>query len=214
MSNILLVDDHAVVRNGVKQILSDNMDQVTIGEASDSVETVFQLRKKSWDLMILDIRLPGHSGIDILKKVKSEHPKLPVLMFSTYPESQYAVRLIKAGAAGYLSKDAEESEILIAVSAILKGGRYINDVVGGLLADYVDRKADVNVEEVPHLALSNREYEIFLHLATGLGPTDIAERLSVSAKTVSTHRSRLLQKMGLSNNAELTLYANNKSLNL
>ena len=212
MSSILLVDDHAVVRNGLKQMLIENLGSVVLGEANAAIEAMQQVRKQDWGLVVLDIRLPGRSGVDVLKQIKSEKPHLPVLILSSYPESQYAVRLIQAGAAGYISKDAEEKEIIKAVKTATAGGRYINEIVGGLLANSMSRSFS-NADDLSlYESLSDREYQIFLELASGKRAKDIAEKLQVSAKTVATHRSRLMQKMGFSTNAELTLYANKSGL--
>ena len=212
MSSILLVEDHAVVRNGLKQMLIENLDLVVLAEANDAIEAMQQVRKQDWDLVVLDIRLPGRSGVDVLKQIKSEKPHLPVLILSSYPESQYAVRLIQAGAAGYISKDSEETEIIKAVKTAAAGGRYINEIVGGLLANTMSRSFS-NADDLSlYESLSDREYQIFLELASGKRAKDIAEKLQVSAKTVATHRSRLMQKMGFSTNAELILYANKSGL--
>ena len=212
MSSILLVEDHAVVRNGLKQMLIENLDLVVFAEANDAIEAMQHVRKQDWDLVVLDIRLPGRSGVDVLKQIKSEKPHLPVLILSSYPESQYAVRLIQAGAAGYISKDAEETEIIKAVKTAAAGGRYINEIVGGLLANTMSRSFS-NADDLSlYESLSDREYQIFLELASGKRAKDIAEKLQVSAKTVATHRSRLMQKMGFSTNAELILYANKSGL--
>ena len=212
MSSILLVEDHAVVRNGLKQMLIENLDLVVLAEANDAIEAMQQVRKQDWDLVVLDIRLPGRSGVDVLKQIKSEKPHLPMLILSSYPESQYAVRLIQAGAAGYISKDAEETEIIKAVKTAAAGGRYINEIVGGLLANTMSRSFS-NADDLSlYESLSDREYQIFLELASGKRAKDIAEKLQVSAKTVATHRSRLMQKMGFSTNAELILYANKSGL--
>lgn len=212
MSSILLVEDHAVVRNGLKQMLIENLDLVVLAEANDAIEAMQQVRKQDWDLVVLDIRLPGRSGVDVLKQIKSEKPHLPVLILSSYPESQYAVRLIQAGAAGYISKDAEETEIIKAVKTAAAGGRYINEIVGGLLANTMSRSFS-NADDLSlYESLSDREYQIFLELASGKRAKDIAEKLQVSAKTVATHRSRLMQKMGFSTNGELILYANKSGL--
>ena len=212
MSSILLVDDHAVVRNGLKQMLMEHLGSVIFGEANDAIDAMRQVRHQDWGLVVLDIRLPGRSGVDVLKQIKSEKPHLPVLILSSYPESQYAVRLIQAGAAGYISKDAEESEIIKAVKTAAAGGRYINEIVGGLLANSMSRNFSSEDDFSLYESLSDREYQIFLELASGKRAKDIAEKLQVSAKTVATHRSRLMLKMGFSNNAELTLYANKLGL--
>ncbi|MDB9969179.1 response regulator transcription factor [Porticoccaceae bacterium] len=212
MSSILLVDDHAVVRNGLKQMLIEHLGSVVLGEANDAIEAMQQVRKQDWGLVVLDIRLPGRSGVDVLKQIKSEKPHLPVLILSSYPESQYAVRLIQAGAAGYISKDSEETEIIKAVKTAAAGGRYINEIVGGLLANTMSRSFSNADDFSLYESLSDREYQIFLELASGKRAKDIAEKLQVSAKTVATHRSRLMQKMGFSTNAELILYANKSGL--
>jgi len=212
MSSILLVDDHAVVRNGLKQMLMEHLGSVIFGEANDAIDAMRQVRHQDWGLVVLDIRLPGRSGVDVLKQIKSEKPHLPVLILSSYPESQYAVRLIQAGAAGYISKDAEESEIIKAVKTAAAGGRYINEIVGGLLANSMSRSFSSEDDFSLYESLSDREYQIFLELASGKRAKDIAEKLQVSAKTITTHRSRLMLKMGFSNNAELTLYANKSGL--
>ncbi len=203
---ILLVDDHAVVRGGMRQILQDICGEVEFGEAADAGEAMAQVREHDWDMVFLDIRLPGRSGVDVLGQIKARKPKLPVLIFSTYPESQYAVRLIRAGASGYLTKDADEDEIAAAVQQMMKGHKYISPAVGELLADQFEQPSDG--DDIPrHEKLSDREYQIFLELAAGTRPIDLGKKLKVSAKTVATHRARILQKMGFSNNAELTLYA-------
>jgi two-component system invasion response regulator UvrY len=212
MSSILLVDDHAVVRNGLKQMLMEHLGSVIFGEANDAIDAMRQVRHQDWGLVVLDIRLPGRSGVDVLKQIKSEKHHLPVLILSSYPESQYAVRLIQAGAAGYISKDAEESEIIKAVKTAAAGGRYINEIVGGLLANSMSRSFSSEDDFSLYESLSDREYQIFLELASGKRAKDIAEKLQVSAKTVATHRSRLMLKMGFSNSAELTLYANKLGL--
>lgn len=205
MMRILLVDDHAVVRSGMRQMLQDILRAVDIGEAGNAGDALSQVRGSDWDLVFLDIRLPGRSGVDVLHQIKAHKPKLPVLILSNHPESQYAVRLIRAGAAGYLNKDADENEIASAVQQAKTGHKYISPVVGELLAAEIDLAGD---DESPrHEKLSDREYQIFLELAAGTRSKDIAEKYKVSAKTVATHRARILQKMGLSNNAELTLYA-------
>lgn len=212
MLKILLVDDHSVVRAGIRQILQDASFPVDIGEAVDAEEALTSVRETKWDLVLLDIRLPGKSGVEVLKQLKMENPKLPVLILSTYPESQYAVRLIHSGAAGYLAKDAEDSEILSAVKVAASGKRFLTPAVAELLANYVSSNSQLDDQDSIHERLSDREYQIFIELANGLGPNEIAAKLEVSAKTITTHRSRILQKMGLTKNAELTLYASNRGL--
>ncbi len=190
----------------MKQILAEVCGPVDVGEAGDAREALAAVKQERWDLVFLDIRLPGRSGVEVLKQIRHIAPRLPVLILSTYPESQYAVRLIRAGAAGYLSKDADEEEIRVAVKQAVAGRKYISPAVGELLASQFDQGGKRSGEPA-HEQLSDREYQIFLDLAAGARPVDIAERYKISAKTVATHRSRILQKMGLSNNAELTLYA-------
>lgn len=208
---ILLVDDHAVVRRGVRQILEEDDEALDIGEAGDAIAALESVRSQHWDLVLLDIRLPGRSGVEVLKQIKSEKPGLPVLILSSYPESQYAVRLIRAGAAGYLSKETLAETLVEAVRTVAKGRRYISPEVAELLASNLNRNLDDN-DGARHDVLSNREYQIFLELASGIRPSDIADRLSVSIKTVATHRARILKKMGMENNAELTLYASRHQL--
>ncbi len=212
MLRILLVDDHAVVRTGMKRILQDVEACVEVGEAGDAKEAMAKIRSDTWDLVLLDLRLPGRSGVDVLKDIKSEKAKLPVLILSTYPESQYAVRLIHAGAAGYLNKDAEEEEILEAVRKVATGKRYISPLVADLLANHINKNLLDEDEIAPHEVLSDREFQIFIELASGVRPSEIAKKLQVSAKTVATHRTRILNKMGFSTNADLTLYANKRGL--
>ncbi|MEH6549873.1 MAG: response regulator transcription factor [Pseudomonadales bacterium] len=214
MSTILLVDDHAVVRAGIKQILLKSGMADVIGEAGDAAEAISKFRAEDWQLVLLDIRLPSRSGVDLLGQFKAEKPSVPVLILSTYPESQYAVRLIEQGAAGYLSKDADESEIIKAISLATRGRRYISPVVAELLASNLDKKASApaSVEDASHEVLSNREYQIFLELASGRGPTEIADSLQLSSKTVTTHRARILRKMGFTTNAELIRYADRLGL--
>ncbi|WP_020208775.1 response regulator [Gilvimarinus chinensis] len=206
MIKILLIDDHAVVRNGIKLILEDKFRPVTFGEASNSEQAYELLRTDDWHLVLLDIRLPGTNGVEVLNKIKHAQPKLSVLILSNYPESQYAVRLLKSGASGYLSKDAEESEIVQAVKLALGGHKYISDTVSKLLANQLKRE-NVDPESL-HEKLSNREYQVFLEIASGTRITDIAEKMNVSAKTVTTHRARILEKMDFSTNADIILYAN------
>lgn len=207
MLKILLVDDHSVVRAGIRQILLEADFEVAIKEAANAHQALKSVRAESFDLVLLDIRLPDRSGVELLKLFKAEIPKLPVLILSSYPESQYAVRLINSGAAGYLSKDADDVEILNAVKLASKGRKYLSPIVAELLAEYVAKDHTQNTPDTMHEALSNREYQVFLELATGSGPNSIADKLNVSAKTVTTHRARILQKMELNNNAEIVLYA-------
>jgi len=212
MLKIIIVDDHAIVRAGIRQLLQEGTVAVELGEATNGIEAMNMIRDNDWHLVLLDIKLPDRSGVEILKQIKSEKPKLPVLMLSSYPESQYAVRLIHGGAAGYLSKDAADEEILKAIEITTKGKKYLSPIVADLLANFVYQSGQKDNPDSLHEILSDREYQVFLELATGAGPNLIAQKLNVSAKTITTHRGRILQKMGFSNNAEIVLYANRHDL--
>jgi len=212
MLRILLVDDHSVVRAGIRQILQEADFPVDISEAADAATALKMIRQQDWDLVLLDIRLPDRSGVELLKLIKADKAKLPVLILSTYPESQYAVRLIHGGAAGYLSKDADDDEILNAVKIAAKGKRYLSAEVAELLANHISRGVQDDKIDCLHETLSDREYQVFLELAIGSGPNIIADKLNVSAKTITTHRARILQKMSFTNNAEIVLYANRHDL--
>jgi len=212
MLKTLLVDDHSVVRAGIRQILQEADFPVDISEAADAASALKMIRQQDWDLVLLDIRLPDRSGVELLKLIKADKAKLPVLILSTYPESQYAVRLIHGGAAGYLSKDADDDEILKAVKIAAKGKRYLSAEVAELLANHISRGVQDDKMDSLHETLSDREYQVFLELAVGSGPNIIADKLNVSAKTITTHRARILQKMSFTNNAEIVLYANRHDL--
>lgn len=204
MIRVLIADDHAIVRQGLRQILSDTPDMTVGGEAANGVEVLQKLRSEGpWDVLLLDVAMPGKNGIDTLKQVKTEFPRLPVLVLSMYPEDQYAVRLLKAGAAAYLTKESAPEQLVTAIRTVAAGRRYISPTVAELLAAQLDR----DTEQPPHAGLSDREFEILRLLASGLTVSDIATQLSLSVKTVSTYRTRLLTKMQLRNNAELTHYA-------
>jgi two-component system invasion response regulator UvrY len=200
---ILLADDHAVVRQGIRQIIGMRYPQATFGEASSLRELRDMLDKDPWDILILDLAFPEGNGLEILKQVKSEHSNLPVLVLSMYPEDQYAVRTIRAGASGYLSKEGAPEELVKAIQTIISGGEYISSAVAEQLVNYA-RNAD---DQPPHKYLSDREYQVLCLIASGKELKEISQELSLSAKTVSTYRTRLLQKMKMKTNAELTHYA-------
>jgi len=202
MTRILIADDHTIVRKGLKQILSEGMKNVEFGESSNASETLLLIKKK-FDLLILDLSMPGRSGLDLLKDIKVLSPKLPILVLSMYPEDQYAMRVIKAGAMGYLTKDSAPEELVNAVLKILKGGRYISVALSDQLIDLVQRPKQGEAYE----QLSDREFQVLKLIASGKTASDIAEALSLSVKTVSTYRTRILEKLRLSSNAELTRYA-------
>lgn len=204
MKKILIADDHQVVRRGLKMILSDEFNEVEFEEAENSAEVFQKILKKKWDLLILDINMPGRNGLDVMKQIKTEKIKVPVLMLSMHPEEQIAVRALRAGAMGYLSKDTADTELLNAVRQILSGKKYITPAVAEQLAEQLS----VNPEgKEPHELLSDREYETLLLIATGKSVSEIAEKLSLSPPTISTFRSRILEKTGMKTNAELVSYA-------
>jgi two-component system, NarL family, invasion response regulator UvrY len=203
MMRVLIVDDHAVVRRGLRGLLSDEFRGATFGEAADSRQALDQLRKKEWDVALLDITLPGKSGLDLLKELKVEWPKLPVLVLSGHSEDQFAVRVLKAGAGGYLTKESAPEELPKAIRKILAGGRYVSPALAENLALGVKK----DLTRLPHETLSDREYEVMSYIASGKTVTEIAEELSLSAKTISTYRARVLEKLGVKNSAKIVQYA-------
>jgi two-component system invasion response regulator UvrY len=203
MIRVLIADDHDIVRKGMKQILSRTTDIEVAAEASTGQEALDKIWSDNFDLVILDISMPGRNGLEILKQIKSHRPKLPVLILSMYPEEQYAVRVLKAGASGYLTKESDKSELLDAIRRIAQGNKYITPSLAEKLASELEPLAD----KAPHERLSDREYHILCLIAKGKSSTEIADDLSLSVKTVSTHRARVLEKMNMKSNAELTHYA-------
>jgi len=200
---ILITDDHAVVRRGLKQVLEEEFDQVVFGEAQNTREMLEHLQKKAWDVVILDITLPGRSGLEVLGELKLTHPNLPVLVLSMHPEDQYGIRVLKSGASGYMTKESAPDEIVMAIRKVLRGGKYVSPS----LAERLAFNLEVNGEKPLHEALSDREYEVMLMIASGKTLTEIAQKLHLSIKTVSTYRTRILEKMKMQNNAELIRYA-------
>mgnify|MGYP000856703947 CR=1 FL=1 len=205
---ILIADDHAIIRNGLSQILDDTDDLEPAGQAANGTELQQQLRSESWDLLILDLSMPGRNGLDLIKVVKADYPKLPILIFTMHQEEQYAVRAIRAGAAGYVTKESDTEVLLSAARKLLGGGVHVSQRVVELLAESVTVKETTQ----PHTKLSNREFEVFQRIVAGQSLTDIAEQLSLSIKTVSTHKSRLMQKLGIGNQTELIRYASDHGL--
>ena len=202
MIRILIADDHTLMRDGLKQILATAGDIVVAGEASDGFQTLERVRDGQWDLLLLDMSMPGRSGIDLIKQIKSERPKLPILVLSMHKEEEYAVRSIRAGASGYLCKDSASQQLLSAIRAVAKGGRFISaDVATDLAFSLIFRD-----DRPPHTALSDREFLIFRKIANGEAITDIASRLNLSAKTVSTYKTRVMQKMQMTSVTELIRY--------
>lgn len=203
MIRILVADDHTVVREGIKQILTGQDDMIMEDEAGSGQEVINSITKKHYDLILLDISMPGRSGLEILEEIKAIQPKLPVLILSMHPEEQYAVRTLRAGAAGYLTKASAPQELISAIRKVSKGGKYVTSS----LAEKLAFELDTGVEKADHEKLSNREYQVMLMLASGRSVSEVAEDLCLSAKTISTYRTRILEKMNMKKNAELTLYA-------
>ncbi len=203
MIKIFIADDHAIVRKGLKQIVSDTSDMVVDGEAANGHEALKKIRKNKYDVTVLDVSMPGMDGLDILKQLKIEKPNLPVLILSIHPEEQYAMRSLKAGASGYLTKESVPDELITAIRRIVRGGKYVSPTLAEKLASYLE--TDINKQL--HETLSDREYQVMIMIAKGETITEIANELSLSVKTISTYRSRLLDKMKMKNNAKLTHYA-------
>ena len=198
-----IVDDHAIVRAGLKQFLSEMVDLRVVGEASTGREAIDLVRTTEMDVIIMDLSMPGQSGIDALAMIRAKAPDVGILILSGYPEEQYAVNLIRQGASGYLNKECEPMEIVNAIRTIALGRRYISPSVAELIAQQLNRKEG----SAAHDLLSEREFQVFLKLAKGETAGDIANALSLSVKTVSTYRTRLMEKMGLTSNSDLTYYA-------
>jgi two-component system, NarL family, invasion response regulator UvrY len=205
---ILIADDHAIVRKGLKQILLEEYPNAHIGETDNAEELVKKAIFEQWDVVISDLNMPGRSGLDALKQIKQTSPKLPVLIMSMYPEDQYAVRVLKAGAAGYLGKDSVHDELIKAIQTVIRGKKFITPAIAEKLVDAFRAEGD----EPPHHLLSDREFDVFKLLAAGKTNSEIADQLSLSTTTVSTYRSRILEKMHLRSNAELIMYAMEKKL--
>ena len=202
MIKVFIADDHAIVRQGLKQIVSDAAEMVVVGEAGNGGDTLHQLRQCEADVLVLDIAMPVKGGVDVLKQVRKEKPSLPTLILSIYPEEQYAVRLIRAGAFGYITKESAPEQLLKAIRTLAQGRKFITPYVAELLANEVSAGP-----QTPHDALSDREHDVFLMLASGKTVSQIAGDLALSVKTVSTYRARVLEKMGLRSNVDLTHYA-------
>jgi two-component system invasion response regulator UvrY len=200
---VLICDDHPIVRKGLREILEQEAAPVTIGEAANAQDALALARKKPWDIVVLDITMPGQSGLELLKTLKQERPTVPALMLSVHPAEQYAVRVLRAGASGYLTKESAPEELLTAIRHILRGARYISPSVGETLAADLGRGA----EELPHNGLSDREFEVMRRLASGKSVSEIGEELFLSVKTVSTYRARILKKLNLTTTAAIMRYA-------
>ena len=203
MIRILIADDHAIVRRGLKHIVSEQPDMTVAGEAENARQVLDLVRTEKWDVIVLDINMPGRSGLEVLKELRREHPKLPVLVLSVHPEDQYGVRVLKAGAAGYLTKDSAPDELVQAIRKVRRGGKYVSASLAEVLAFELETETD----RPRHESLSDREYQVMTMIASGKTVGEIGEELSLSVKTISTYRARVLGKMKMRTNAELTRYA-------
>jgi two-component system invasion response regulator UvrY len=201
--HILIADDHAIVRKGLKQLLIEEYPSSIIEEVGDGEDLITRATNEEWDVVICDLDMPGRNGLDAMRKIKEVSPKLPVLIISIYPEDQYAIRVLKAGASGYLCKDAATEELAKAVRRVLLGRKYIS----ASIAEKIFEDISYNGEKAPHEFLSNREFEVFKLIASGKSVSEIAKKRLLSSTTVSTHRARILNKMNMKTNAELTRYA-------
>jgi DNA-binding NarL/FixJ family response regulator len=203
MIRILIADDHAVVRHGISQIVTVDNQMMIAGEASNGNDLLDLVRKTAVDVVILDINMPGRNGLETLKELKRDYPSLPVIILSMHSEDQYAVRALKAGAAGYMNKEAAPDELVAAIKKVYRGGKYISPQIAELLVYHIGG----NHQQEPHKSLSDRELEVFYSLAGGKTVGQISEELNLSVKTVSTYRTRILEKMNMTTNAELVRYA-------
>lgn len=201
--DVLVADDHTIIRDGLKKILADTDDLVVAGEAANGRAVIDKVRERDWGLIVLDLSMPGRNGIELIRLIKAERPKVPVLVFTMHPEEQYAVRAMRAGAAGYLTKESDSDLLLPAMRRVAAGGVFVSQKVAELLATDVSRPTDAPL----HTLLSDREYEVLGRIVRGTSLTEIAEALSLSIKTVSTHKSHILAKMNLSSQADLVRYA-------
>jgi DNA-binding NarL/FixJ family response regulator len=207
-AEVLIADDHAIIRDGLRKILADTYDLEVVGEAANGSAVMEQVRARDWDLLVLDISMPGRNGLELIKLVKAERPKLPVLIFSMHPEEQYAVRAIRAGASGYISKEGDTDMLLPAMRKVVAGGMYISPKVAELLAGDISPQS----QNLPHTLLTDREFEVFRHIVRGEALTAIADELSLSVKTVSTHKTHILAKMNMSTQVDLVRYAIDQNL--
>lgn len=203
MIRVLIADDHTIVRDGIKQLLAETDDLIVQGEACNGVELMQKVRDDHWDVLLMDLSMPGRNGIELIRYIKTESPKLPIVVLSMHTEDQYAVRTFQAGASGYLTKESASSQLVAALRKVACGGLYVSAKIAEKLAMGVMPSS----ENLPHENLSNREYQIFQMIAGGSKVSEIARALSLSVKTVSTHKTRILQKMDLHSTADLVRYA-------
>ncbi|MEL6610973.1 MAG: response regulator transcription factor [Bacteroidota bacterium] len=203
MIRVHIADDHAIVRRGLVDIINEAIDLSVSGEAADGNTLIALLRETGCDVVVLDLSMPGVSGLDLIKHLKGEYPKLPLLVLSAHPEDQYAVRVLRAGASGYLTKESALSDLVRAIRRVASGGRYVTPALAETLLTHLDSEPG----QALHEGLSDREYQVLCRIASGKQVSEIADELTLSVKTISTYRSRMLQKMGMKSNAELTRYA-------
>lgn len=203
MIKIIIADDHEIIRAGLKQIISETNNMTVSGEARDGQELIEKVRHGDYDVILLDISMPGRNGLEILKQLKQEKPAIPVLILSTYPEEQYGVRTIKAGASGYLNKKTVSEKLIEAIDKVYIGRKYISADLADHMAEIIVNKGDMS----PHENLTDREYQVFLMIASGKSVSEIGHELFLSVKTINTYRKKILVKTGMKSNAELTHYA-------
>ena len=203
MKRILIIDDHAMVRRGLREIFNDEFPALEVGEAGNSRVALEMVTTKDWDLVLLDINIPGRSGLEVLGEIKRLNPRLPVLIVSAYPEEEFAIRAFKLGASGYLNKSSASDEVLAAAKKTLAGGKYVTAVLAEKLASTLGS----DIQQAPHECLSNRELQVLRMVSLGRTIKEIAAELALSEKTVGTYRTRISQKMGLATNVDLTRYA-------
>jgi two-component system, NarL family, invasion response regulator UvrY len=200
---ILIADDHAVVRQGLKQILADEYRRATFGEASNAQEAIDRIWKDEWDVVVLDVTMPGRSGLEVLREIRKSKPRLPVLVLSMHPEDQFAMRVLKSGASGYMTKESAPAELVGAIKKVLTGGRYVSSALAEKMASYLG----TDLQKAPHERLSDREFLVLRLISSGKTVSQIADELALSVKTISTYRARILEKMAMASNAEITHYA-------
>lgn len=203
MIKIIIADDHIIIRAGIKQLLEGAHDMVVAGEASDGQKLIQEIQKNHYDVIVIDISMPGRNGIEIIKQIRASGDKTPILALSYYPEEQFAIRVLKAGACGYMNKDVQPEELVEAIYKVARGGTYVSPAVAEKLAMNINMTQDAS----PHESLTDREYEVFMKIAGGMTVSEIADEMFLSVKTVSTYRARILEKLNLKNNAEITYYA-------
>jgi two-component system, NarL family, invasion response regulator UvrY len=203
MIKLIIADDHPIVREGLKQIIADSPHFTVSDEAGNGPELLDKVRKEDFDVIILDLKMPGMDGLDVLKQLKIEKPRIPVIILTIHPEAQYALRILRAGASGYLTKESVSDELITAIKKVHRGGKYISPS----LAEKIAFALDTDSEKILHETLSDREYQVMYMIASGKTVTEIAEELNLSVKTISTYRARILEKMNMKTNAELTRYA-------